>query len=406
MTIIYQMSEDVKEMGKTETEFLEMLREDHRENSIVNEPGKITYLLKEYILGKSVFIKHSLPPVQANINTTDKENIFTVTIQGPYDISEKVTLYLTYKRHMELVCKVIEQKDNTYLVNIFEAIIANKPRAVKRLAVEQHEVFGHHFYISKNKIDVNPLSFSVSNKVLFKDAERLLSTQYPYIKIFDMDPTNQAVETKMIKKHGKGIFMTSISKDSEVEFPELETLPVKDALGDSCSEFKTDLVNKGIKSWLVRPILYTNVKGDVFPIGYFVLKSSEKNLEAQDYINLQEQEIKIVERIKDANTIIINQKHKIVNLSTNGALIEIDDKEFQEYLLQRTDMTFDLLFKYMAGLRFYSRIHHIRKKSDGKLLVGLGFHGVVHTGVGSATKSRKFVEESLSYLVKQGAHFV
>ncbi|MDH4262938.1 MAG: DUF1577 domain-containing protein [Spirochaetia bacterium] len=387
-------------------EILETLREDTRECSIVNEPAKISYLLKEYILGKPLFIKHTSPPVQANINTTDKENVFTINIQSNYDIQEKINLYLTYKRHMELVCKVIEKKSNTYLVNISEAIISNKPRTSKRLSVEQHEVFGHHFYISKNKIDVNPLSFSVSNKVLFKDAERILSATYPYIKIFDMDPTNQAIETKMIKKHGKGFFMTSLTLDSEVEFPELETLPVKEALGDSFVEFKTDLVNKGIKSWLVRPILYTNVKGDVFPIGYFVLKSSDKNLEAQDYINLQEQETKIVERIKDANTIIINQKHQILNLSTNGALIEVADNEFQEYLLQRTDMTFDLLFKYMAGLRFYSRIHHIHKKSDGKFLIGLGFHGVVHTGVGSTAKSRKFLEDSLGYLIKQGAKFI
>ena len=387
-------------------EVLETLREDSRENSIVNEPAKISYLLKEYILGKPLFVKKTLPPVQGNIDTTDKDNVYRITVQGAYAIPENLTLYLTYKRHMELVCKIIEKKENQYFVNISEAIIANKPRSAKRLAVDEHEVFGHHFYISKNKIDINPLSFSVSNKVLFKDAERILSAKYPYIKIFDMDPTNQAVETKMIKKHGKGFFMSSITNDSEVEFPELETLAVKEALGDSFKEFKTDLVNKGIKSWLVRPIMYTNVKGEVFPLGYFVLKSSEKNLEAQDYINLQEQETKIVDRIKDANTILINQKHKIVNISTNGALLEVDSLDFQEHLLQRTDMTFDLLFKFMPGLRFYTRIHHMSKKPDGKFLVGVGFHGIVYTGVGSVAKNRKYMEESMAYLIKQGAKFI
>lgn len=400
------MDEVEKKSEKPGIEILETLRESARENSIVNEPAKIAYLMKEYILGKPVFVKRTLPPVQGSIDTTEKDFVYKLTLQAPLEVLETITIHLTYKRHMELVCKVIEKKDGICLVSIQEAIIANKPRVAKRLAVEEHEVFGHHFYISKNKIDVNPLSFSVSNKVLFKDAERILSAQYPHIKIFDMDPVSQAVETKIVKKHGKGIFMTSISLNSETEFPELETMPVREAMGESFAEFKTDLVNKGIKSWLVRPILYTNVKGDIFPIGYFVLKSSDKNLEAQDYKNLQEQETKIVERIKDANTIIINQRHKIVNISTSGALIEIDNEEFQEYLLQRNEMTFDLLFKYMAGLRFYSRIHHISKKSDGKFLVGLGFHGVVHTGIGSITQSRKYLEEALGHLIKQGARFL
>ena len=394
------------DQAKTEVEVLQFLKEDARENSVVNEQAKILYLLKEYILGKPVFIKRTYPPVQCNIDIADDKDTYKVFVQGFNDVGENLNLYLTYKRHMELVCKVIEKKDNFYYVHISEAIIANKPRSAKRLAVDKHEVFGHRFYISKNKIDVNPLSFSVSNKVLFKDAERLLSVQYPHIKVSDMDPASQAMETKIIKKHGKGIFMTSITNESEVEFPDLETLPAREALGDAFTGFKTDLVNKGIKSWLLRPILYTNIKGDVFPIGYFELKTTDKNLEAQDYKNLKEQETKMVDRIKDANTIIINQKHKIVNISLNGALLEVADEEFQGYLLQRTDMTFDLLFKYMAGLRFYSRIHHVSKKADGKILVGIGFHGVVHTEANSSKKSIKYLEESLNYLLKQGAHFI
>jgi hypothetical protein len=399
-------SGDKKEKSeKTEILPLEVIREDSRENSVVSEPAKINYLIKEYILGKPVFVKNTFPPVPVTISTTDDENILKLNLAFPYPVSGNVELHLTYKRHIELHCNISEVKEGSYLIKIAEAIIANKPRGDRRIGVENHEVFGHHFSISKNKIDINPMSFSVSNKVIFKDAERILSPQFPFLKIFDMDPTNDSIEKKIVKKFSKGMFLTDISKDSEKEFPELETVSAKEALADSYPEIKTDLVNKGVLGWILRPILYTNVSGNIFPIGYFSLKSTDRKLTEEDYHKLEEQETKIVERIKDANTIIINDRYKILNISNNGALLEVDNKEFQEYLLQRSDMTFDLLFKFMAGLRFFAKIHHIRKKPDGAMLVGVGFHGVVHTTIGRS-KSKKILDETLGYLIKQGAAFV
>ncbi|MDH4200252.1 MAG: DUF1577 domain-containing protein [Spirochaetia bacterium] len=387
-------------------EKVEVIREDARENSIVNEQAKIAYLIKEYILGKPLYIKHTIPSVEVSLEPVGKDNQYTLILKRPYTPGAEVSVYLTYKRHMELSCTVLKTEGSEYIVSIKEAIISNKPRAEKRLGVAEHEVFGHHFYISKNKIDFNPMSFSVSNKVLFKDAERTLSPLYPFIKIFDMDPQNDTPEKKIIKKFGKGVFITSLTIDSETEFTEeLGTMSAKEALGDNYKSFKTDLVNKGVQSWLIRPILYTNIKGEIFPIGYMLLKSSDKILGLEDYQKLEAEETKIVERIKDSNTIILNNRQIILNISPSGALLEVEDKEFQGYLLQRTDMTFDLLFKYMAGLRFYARIHHIRKKSNGNLLIGLGFHGIVYTGGISGTKSRKMLEESLTHLIKQGASY-
>lgn len=397
-------AENKENMG---TEVLELVREDSRECSIIKETPKIAYLLKEYILGKPLFVKNTLPPVAATLGLTEDPNVLTLTTPLDFEApSDTIMLHLTYKRHMELSCAILEKLDTGYKIQITEALIANKPRTDKRLAVSQHDVFGHHFYISKNKIDVSPISFSVSNKVIFKDAERTMSARFPFIKICEMDAQNDSLEKKIIKKHGKGLFVSSITIDSETEFEELGTIPIKEALGDSYTEVKKDLVNKGVKSWLIRPILYTNVKGEEFPIGYFLLKSTDKVLGVDDYNNLAEEEKKIVDRIKDSNTILLNKKYPILNISLGGALIEVDDEEFQGYLVQRTDMTFDLLFKYMAGLRFYARIHHIHKKPNGSMLIGLGFHGIVYTGGPSVKKSKKLLEESLAYLLKQGASYI
>ena len=98
----------------------------------------------------------------------------------------------------------------------------------------------------------------------------------------------------------------------------------------------------------------------------------------------------------------MHKKEKVLNLSTGGMLLEVEDSEFQEYLLNREHLTLDLLFKYQAGLRFYAKIQHVAKTEEEKYRVGLGFHGIVY-GDKKGKNSKKLLQDSLSFIIKQGA---
>ncbi|MES0490475.1 MAG: DUF1577 domain-containing protein [Leptospirales bacterium] len=394
-----------KQMQATETEvqeIFETLREKKRDNSVITEPEKIVYIIKEYIGNKDNYLINSFPLVSFKITSYETNGEVLLSSSSPYKVEGEFTTYVTFKKHIELKCEFIENVDGKIKARIIEARIAKEGRKTKRVNVKDHEVFGNRFLISKNKIDLNPLSYSVSNRVIFGDVERAIGEKYPGIKILDMDPMNDTLEKKFLKKYNQGWLVEDVHEPEAYSPSEPDMLNLSSTPGFEVAKTVQKFKSGGTKSWICRPLRYTNIAGQNFPIGYFVIKSNDRHYTLEDYQNLEEEENKIIERIKDANTVLVDVKEQVQNIGANGVLLEVSDREFQDYVLNRTDLSFDLLFKYQPGLRYYTQITHIKRKANDKLLVGMSFHGVVYSGSGGS-KNKKILQDSLSYLVKQGA---
>jgi len=397
-----------REIPATETEsqeIYETIREKKRDSNIITEPEKIIYIIKEYIGDKDNYLINCFPLVSFKITAYEQNGEILLSPTSQHKIEGEFTLYVTFKKHIELKCEFIEYVDGKIKAQVLEARIAKEGRKTKRIDVRAHEVFGNRFLISKNKIDLNPMSYSVSNRVIFGDVERTISAKYPGIKILDMDPMNDSLEKKFLKKYNQGWIVENVHDPESYSPSDPEMLNLSSTPGFEVAKTVQKFKSGGTKSWICRPLRYTNIAGQNFPIGYFVIKSNDRHYTLEDYNNLEEEELKIIERIKDANTVLVDVKEQVQNIGANGLMIEVSDKEFQDYILNRTDLSFDLLFKYQAGLRFYSQITHIKRKSNEKLLVGMTFHGVVYSGSGG-NKNKKILQDSLSYLAKQGAPVV
>lgn len=395
-------NESENEIMNTSLENLELIKETPRENNIIYEVEKIHYVIQEYIVNNNLYLKDTYPPVLLKLKAISEDNMLTLLVQEESGLSDEFTLFLTLKKHMELVCQKIEDAgDGVIRAQIKELHIAGRARASRRVDVLSFNVFAHNFLISKNKIDLNPFSYSISNQVIFNDSERVLQKEHPFLKILDMDPQNSSVEKSILKKHKKGFLVTNLQEKPVCESGD-DLLDIKEVLKDDFSGTIRSLVDRGVKSWMVRPILYTNVGGEVFPIGYFLMKSTDRPYTLEDYNNFAEEEKKIIERITDANTILIKEKEQVLNISGDGMLLMVKNNELKDLIQQRTNLTFDLLFRFQAGLRFYANVNHIFVNDDGDLLVGLAFTGVVYSGVRDP-RSKKILMDTLGYLVKQGA---
>jgi len=377
-----------------------LVKDEPRETSEVTDHKKIAYVIKEYLAGKLIQVKGEEPDILFGIVKLGEDGRAGIKWRKqPALTSGSFEGFITYKRHMVLHCSFVEGETEQIIIE--KISIAKQKREHSRVGVDTHEVYGHHFYISKNRIDLNKLTSSVSNRVIFAEFEKQLQTGYPQAKIMDMDLTNDSIEKKILKKYQKGIFVPDIK---DIVSPESDRfVDIASVMNEEIEKEIREMKNRGICSWMVRPLCYTNITGETFPVGYMVVKTQSSNpLSVEDYNELAEIEEKIIEKIKDANTILLNKREKVINLSMGGALLEVEDKEFQEYLLNRTDLTFDLLFKYQAGLRFHARIKHIASDQN-KIRVGLDFHGVV-IGDKKGKNSKKLLQDSLQYIIKQGAH--
>ena len=87
----------------------------------------------------------------------------------------------------------------------------------------------------------------------------------------------------------------------------------------------------------------------------------------------------------DANASLVKEKQKVINISEGGVALQIDSEVLQKNLPLRDWLTFDLLFKMHAPIRFYGNIRHIGKK-DGEWLVGSDLSGQGHSDYRKSTK--------------------
>ncbi len=380
----------------------QVITDTPRKISSINEPEKIEYIFKEYIGKRPLFIKGN-PGVQVDILTTPTQHDSHIVFkpQTAYEFTDKFTLYVTLKRHMEVKCSLIREGEKSTEALVESIDLAAQPRSGKRVDVRNQSVYGHHFLLSNNKIDINPMSYSISSQVIFHDFEKKMAVDFPGIKIYDLDPSSARAEKKIVKKFQKGFIWNVAGAADGLDNDDL--IPLNEGLGSEYDTVLDELRADGAQSWLVRPIFYLNLSGERFPVGYFSIRSNSEILNESLYESLGEWETKIIERIMDANTVLINEKEEIWNISEHGVLMKVTNEELKEYIMQRREFTFDLLFRYQAGLRFHAMVTHVLQTTDGHLLVGVAFNGLVYSGVYQGPRSQKILQETLKYLVDHGA---
>ncbi|MDH5718733.1 MAG: DUF1577 domain-containing protein [Spirochaetia bacterium] len=384
-------------------EILNCLSEAQRQFSVVDTPEKIDYLFNKYLVKNGLYFKNSIPPVEA-VLTGYERGILNIRIPTRFNIEEKFILFTNIKKQLEIECNNIEKISNEQVKAVVTKInIAEKDRVEIRIKpTTENAVFANNFLISKNKIELNFQAYSISNKVIFKEFEKEISIKYNNSTIKDIDPADLSFETKLIKTKKTGVFIKDINQDETFIPPREDLLNLKEIFNKEELNKNLRLIKeKGIKSFILYPILYTTIGSDKIPIGYIYLKSNEKSLDLSDYDSLGEVSERIIDRIKDANMINININQKIINISKKGLLIEVENNELKKYLINRKDLTFDVVFRLQQPLRFYGLIKHIREKNNNNLLVGIEFSGFVHQDKLSTNSVKKRLDENLTYLTNQ-----
>ena len=100
----------------------------------------------------------------------------------------------------------------------------------------------------------------------------------------------------------------------------------------------------------------------------------------------------MLERMKDASSVLIKERQRVLNISSVGVAIELQNEELIKMMPERKNVVFDIIFRKQAPLRFQAEICHI-ERVNGSIVAGLSFLGVGHT-----ESSRGNVQRLQSYL--------
>jgi hypothetical protein len=134
-------------------------------------------------------------------------------------------------------------------------------------------------------------------------------------------------------------------------------------------------VEKGFKSIIIVPVIYITEDENSIPFAYLQAISKSEVLGIDKVIELKDMSFKLVDRIRDANTLLVSVHQQIVDISRGGAKLKITDNDLKKYIQKSKGFIFDIVFKLQAPLTIYGDIKSVFNDPDGNIMIGVDFEG-------------------------------
>ncbi|MEQ8350727.1 MAG: DUF1577 domain-containing protein [Leptospiraceae bacterium] len=326
-----------------------------RDWEVLRDPTKLTYLIDNKLEGRALFLKHSVPP--AEFSREPSENgVVTFHYAPNIPIEGNFTLFLTLNRQIELDFQVDEIVEAGHLkARPVEVRIGKAMRAFPRIPVGDGTVIVTNFRVSKNEIAPNNTKLQITNQVIFTEFEKRLGSRFSGLKIH---------------------------APYDAKFPDY----LKQFEGHEGAEVVTQM-----GPGFAQPVVYESEAGGQANLAYMVVQGDLDPVGQQDLAAAADE---MVKRIIDANTFLIKDKQKVINISEGGIAIMLTNEDLKKYAPLRKWITFDLIFKMQAPLRLHGAIRHMEELPAAtgddaeKVLAGLDFQGLGHTDFRKGSKDR------------------
>lgn len=346
-----------------------------RELDVISAPEKIRHLVSNYLINRSMFLRGTDPPRAVTVSAIeDSGNIVVYAQNVLFQKDEIMTLFRIMGRYIQFQCRVVAVREvGYYELAVLEASIARSDRKVQRIPVAQDEMHINNIRTSKTAIEIGPHSIPVSIKVNFATLENKLKEKYDFIKIDAYGKRGSILD--VIKKTGKTLLVMD-TQDPQSYRPLMpEFVDYAEYLGDDLHRKILDFKQLKIVSEMIVPINYYSHDESAVPLGYMHVQSREKRLDMDSVLELQAFSFEMVDRIRDSNTVLIQTRQRVLDVSRTGLKILIDHGELCDYLIRQNGFTFDLFFKGQAPITIYGLIRSTHQARNGNLTLGVQILG-------------------------------
>ena len=105
------------------------------------------------------------------------------------------------------------------------------------------------------------------------------------------------------------------------------------------------------------------------------MQSKSQKYTEDKVLELQQLAFEMVDRIRDSNTVIMNHRETVLNLSRGGLKVMIKHPELKEYLKRQGGCTFDVLFRMQGPITLFGKFRSSIVDHEGNLLLGIQISG-------------------------------
>jgi hypothetical protein len=343
----------------------------------IENRDEIYDFIKSKIAKKKMSIKYDIQDrfIEINEFIDEDHNILVITDEGYEPGTDNIILVsILIDKYYEFEFHVVDTVGSGYFkCEIIGARKAITGRQDLRFKVREGDAVATNFRASKHSIEVTSFNIPTGIKVILDQYELQNRAKYDVFEVGLFDGKDLILEN--IKKTGRSLYIKNLADSASIAPHSDDFVDVKDILGVDFNQYIMKKKEKGYKSIIVAPIMYITDAEIPFPFAYITMISKEKEFSVEDVLKLKEESFALVDRIRDANTVLLPVKQSIYNISRGGLLLKIENDDLKKYLARARGFVFDVVFKLQAPITIYGEIKFTGLDENKNLMLGLSFAG-------------------------------
>ncbi|EQA36014.1 PF07614 family protein [Leptospira inadai serovar Lyme str. 10] len=334
-------------------------------------------VIKQHLLDQRMFVK--TPPFTQEvriIKALEGGNRLVLKVPETFNPLQgnRIAFFRMLAAYIEINCVFTERLNNGNCIFKLESLcIAKKGRNLERLPMPMEIAYVTNILCHRSIIDKT--KFALPNIVFesFDKYKRILQNTNLGDVVIDIFRGGQNGKFEAVKKSQKSLFIADTSDPSCFRS---ECISLKDlrpnAEADILSRIREYRAN-GILSEIIAPILYPNDDGIPVSIGFIQMRSKSIQYTPDDLSNIESLSQEITNLILSSNSTKITNHFKIMDISTSGIRLRIDDLSISEKLSKRKELQFDIVFRGQGGIPITGVVRWTAYENSNTLYLGLEF---------------------------------
>ncbi len=345
-----------------------------RQTENIELPAAID-LLKNQFGQRRIYVKNSEPHIEVQINEILEDNTFMLITDPEFQPSaSSIIVYGLLDKYIEFDFLVKEVRGPGYFH--CECVGARKGttgRRDVRFKMNPEDVVATNFKFSKYTLELSGFTIPTGIKVILDQFHSSHTHLGDIVKI-DVFPQGDEL-LDVVKKTGNAVFIEDMGNLESYHAPMPDMVDLFELYGDGIKNQMKRNIERGYKSMIICPIIYLDESEKSIPFAYIQVISMKEKLGIDKLLELKDHAFKLVDRIRDANTVLLPVHQQILDLSRGGAKIKITDENLKKSLMKARGFIFDIVFKLQAPITIYGEIKFTSVDDEGNMYVGVDFAG-------------------------------
>lgn len=356
---------------------MEVKHRKKRDFELFDDVEKIISILHSQFSNRKLFIKYAAQKTVIAVNDyLDDSTVVLVTDPNFKPEGNDLIVYGLSDKYLEIDFQILEKKDAGYLhCAIKSARRATAGRRDLRFKLEPDEVYATNFKISKQTIDVSMLNIPTGIKVVLDQFHHQNSDLSDLVKVDVFSTETKNPILNKIRKSGKTLFIPDVSKKSSYASNKEEFVDLAEIYGAKLDQVMLKYLEKGYRSIIIVPIIYLSDNETSIPFAYIQLISKSENFTIEKVLEIKDYSFRLIDRLRDANTLMISVHQAVLDISKGGAKLRITDERLKKTIVKSKGFIFDLVFKLQAPITLFGEVKVTYADKEGNLMVGVDFGG-------------------------------